>query len=285
MHRRNGLALLLAFVCVAPLRAQRGARGGAAQGAPTASFPAQQRPPGDAAMIARGKTLYEIHCRLCHGADLRGGEQGGSNLLRSEVALNDQSGELLQPVIREGRKNPGLPSMPANDLSTDDIHAIAEYIHSVLALGQRQGGPPPGHPLPLNVLVGDANDGRAYFDAKCASCHSAIGDLRGIASRITNPVQLQNAWVAGGNGARGATTPVTATVTLASGQKFAGRVIRSDEFIIALTLEDGTSRSFRRAGDVPKVEINNPRDGHLKLLPAYTDKDIHDVTAYLVTLK
>jgi cytochrome c oxidase cbb3-type subunit III len=238
-------------------------------------------------MIARGKTLYEINCRLCHGADLRGGEQGGSNLLRSAVALNDVAGELLQPVIREGRKNPGLPSMPATDLSSDDIRAIAEYIHSVLALGQRQGGPPPGPPAALNVLVGDANAGRVYFDAKCAGCHSATGDLRGIASRITSAMQLQNTWVAGGTGARGGggTTPVTATVTLRSGQKFEGRVIRSDEFIIALALEDGTSRSFRRDGEVPKVEIHNPREGHMKLLPAYTDKDIHDVTAYLVTLK
>jgi cytochrome c oxidase cbb3-type subunit III len=199
--------------------------------------------------------------------------------------LNDQSGELLQPVIREGRKNPGLPSMPANNLSVDDIRAIAEYMHSVLALGQRQGGPPPGPPVTLNVVVGDANAGRAYFDAKCGACHSATGDLRGIASRITSPMQLQNTWVAGGSGARGATTPVRATVTLASGQKFEGRVIRSDEFIIALTLEDGTSRSFRRDDNVPKVEMHNPRDGHMKLLPAYSDKDIHDVTAYLVTLK
>src|SRR5438094_5650564 len=136
---------LLAFVCTAlQLEAQRGARGGAEQGASTVSFPGQQGPPGDPATIARGKTLYEIHCRLCHGPDLRGGEQGGSNLLRSAIALNDHSGELLQPVIRDGRKNPGLPSMPANDLSTDEIRAIAEYIHSVLAMGQRQGGPPPG---------------------------------------------------------------------------------------------------------------------------------------------
>lgn len=277
---------VLVFVCVATqLHAQRGARGGAVQSAPTTSFPAQQRPTGDAAMITRGKTLYEIHCRLCHGADLRGGEQGGSNLLRSAVALNDLSGELLQPVIREGRKNPGFPSMPANDLPTDDIRAIAEYIHSILALGQRQGGPPPGPPVTLNVVVGDANAGRTYFNAKCAACHSATGDMRGIASRITNPTQLQNTWVAGGTGGRGATTPLTATVTLRSGQKFDGRVIRSDEFIIALALEDGTSRSFRRDGDVPKVEIHNPREGHLKLLPGYSDKDIHDVTAYLVTLK
>ena len=279
---------LLAFVCTAlQLEAQRGARGGAVQGAPTVGFPAQQRPPGDAAMIARGKTLYEIHCRLCHGADLRGGEQGGSNLLRSAITLNDQSGELLQPVIREGRKNPGLPSMPANDLSTEDIRAIAEYIHSVLAMGQRQGGPPPGPPVELNVLVGDVSAGRLYFEAKCMSCHSATGDLRGIGSRFASPIQLQNTWVAGGagGGRGGGATPVTATVTLRSGQKFEGRVIRSDEFIIALALEDGTSRSFRRDGDVPKVEIHNPREGHLKLLPAYTDKDIHDVTAYLVTLK
>jgi cytochrome c oxidase cbb3-type subunit 3 len=72
---------------------------------------------------------------------------------------------------------------------------------------------------------------------------------------------------------------------LRSGEKVEGRVIRSDEFIIALALADGTSRSFRRDGDVPKVEIHNPREGHIKLLPAYTDQDIHDVTAYLVTLK
>jgi cytochrome c oxidase cbb3-type subunit 3 len=278
---------VLAFVCTAvQLQAQRGARGGAAQGAPTASFPAQQRPPGDAAMIARGKTLYEIHCRLCHGVDLRGGEQGGSNLLRSEVTLNDVSGELLRPVIREGRKNPGLPSMPAIDLSTDDIRGIAEYIHSILALGQRQGGPPPGPPVALNIVVGDANAGRTYFDVKCGACHSATGDLRGIGSRITNPTQLQNTWVAGGTAGRGGqTNPVTATVTLRSGQKFEGRVIRSDEFIIALALEDGTSKSFRRDGELPKVEIHNPREGHLRLLPGYSDKDIHDVTAYLVTLK
>ena len=113
---------ILAFACAAlQLEAQRGGgRGAATQGAPTAGFPAQQRPPGDASLIARGKMLYEIHCRLCHGPDLRGGEQGGSNLLRSAIALSDQSGELLQPVIRDGRRNPGLPSMPATDLSADD---------------------------------------------------------------------------------------------------------------------------------------------------------------------
>lgn len=263
----------------------RGARG-PAQGAPTQGFPAQQRAPGDSTLISRGNALYGIHCRSCHGADLRGGEQGGSNLLRSEVTMNDQSGELIQPVIREGRRNPGMPPMPAIDLATDDIRAIAEYIHSILATARGQGSPPPGPPVTLNVLVGDANAGRAYFEAKCSSCHSPTSDLRGIGSRLANPTQLQNLWVAGGAGARGGgTTAITAIVTLRGGEKVEGRVIRSDDFMIALALPDGTSRSFRRDGDVPKVEIRNPREGHIKLLPGYTDRDIHNVTAYLVTLK
>jgi cytochrome c oxidase cbb3-type subunit 3 len=262
----------------------RGARGGA-QGAPTQGFPAQQRAPGDAALIARGNNLYGIHCRSCHGADLRGGDQGGPNLLRSDVTMNDQSGELIQPVVREGRRNPGMPSMPAIDLPPDDIRAIAEYIHSILATARGQGNPPPGPPVTLNVLVGDAAAGRVYFEAKCMSCHSAAGDLRGVGSRFPNPTQLQNAWVAGGGGGRGGgATALTATVTL-RGEKIEGRVMRSDEFLIVLGMPDGTSRSFRRDGDVPKVEIHNPREGHIKLLPGYTDKDIHDVTAYLVTLK
>jgi cytochrome c oxidase cbb3-type subunit 3 len=179
-----------------------------------------------------------------------------------------------------------MPTMPPIDLSMEETRAVAEYIHSVLATARGQGSPPPGPPVTLNLLAGDASAGRAYFEAKCASCHSATGDLRGIGSRITSPMQLQNTWVAGGAGGRGGgTTPATATVVLSSGEKFEGRLIRSDDFIVALALADGTSRSFRRDGDVPKVEIREPREGHRKLLPVYTDKDIHNVTAYLVTLK
>lgn len=176
--------------------------------------------------------------------------------------------------------------MPAIDISTDDIRAIAEYIHSILATARGQGNPPPGPPVVLNVLVGDAAAGRTVFEAKCASCHSSTGDLRGIGSRFANPTQLQNAWVAGGAGGRGGgNTALTATITLRTGEKVEGRVIRSDDFLITLGMADGTSRSFRRDGDIPKVEIHNPREGHIKLLPSYTDKDIHDLTAYLVTLK
>ena len=155
----------------------QGNRGGAGRGAaaPT-NFPAQQRPAGDPAIVARGNTLYGIHCRSCHGADLRGGEQGGINLLRSQLVLNDQNGELIFPVVRDGLNNPGLSPMPAVPISLDEVKAIAEYIHSVAATAQRQGGPPPGPPLTLNILVGDAAAGKTYF--ACKMQHVPLRDRR-----------------------------------------------------------------------------------------------------------
>lgn len=266
----------------------RGGRGrGGGQGAPTSGFPQALRPAGDPSLISRGAMLYEINCSACHGVDLRGGELGGSNLLRSGVMLNDQAGELLEPVVREGLAEPGMPEMAPVDLSGDDIEAVAEYIHSVLATARGQGGPPPGPPVTFNVLVGSAERGRAYFEDKCVGCHSATGDLRGIGSRISDPAQLQNTWVGGGRGfgRGGGGNRVTATVTLPTGQVFEGPIVRVDDFLIALELSDGTSRSFRRDGDVPRVELRNPMQGHLELLPTYSDDDIHDVTAYLVTLR
>jgi cytochrome c oxidase cbb3-type subunit III len=270
-----------------PIQGQRGARGGGRGGGnPNATFPAQQRPPGDPDLIARGNSLYAIHCRSCHGPDLRGGDQGGPNLLRSQLVLDDQAGERILPVVRDGLTDPGISPMPALGLPPDDVRAIAEYIHSIVATARGQGAPPPGPPAALNVLVGDANAGRAYFARTCAGCHSVEGDLKGIGARILNATQLQNTWVEGGAGGRsGGVTPVTATVTLQSGQQFDGQLARVDDFIIVLTLADGSSRSFRRDGDVPKIDIRDSREAHRKLLPSYTDKDIHDVTAYLVTLK
>jgi cytochrome c oxidase cbb3-type subunit 3 len=265
-------------------------QGGRGRGNP-ATFPAQQRPPGDPALIARGQGLYGVNCRICHGADLRGGDMGGVNLLRSQLVLNDQKGELILPVVHNGRQNPGMPPMPPfPGLPDDDVKAIAEYIHSVAATMRGQGNPPPGsEPVALNVVVGNAAAGQAYFAAKCSSCHSPTGDLQGLATRIAEPMQLQSTWVAGGRSGRGGggggSRPVTVTVTMPSGQKIEGPLERIDDFIVVVRQPDGPSRTIRRDGAVPKVEINDPLEGHRQLLTVYTDKDIHDVTAYLVTLK
>jgi cytochrome c oxidase cbb3-type subunit 3 len=279
-----------------PAQPPAGARSGR-QGSGRGTFPAQQRALADDAVIERGSALYGINCRICHGPDLRGGDMGGVNLLRSALVLNDQDGELIIPVVAQGRNNPGMPPMPPLPLPPDQVKAVAAYIHSVAAKAAGQGGPPPGPPVVLNIVVGDAAAGQKYFAANCASCHSATGDLQRLASRYPDAMQLQNTWVGGSSGggrgggpAAGASPartppPVTVAVTLANGQRVEGRLDRIDDFIVVLTQADGTQRTFRRAGSVPQVQITDPMAGHKQLLPKYTDKDIHDVTAYLVTLK
>jgi cytochrome c oxidase cbb3-type subunit III len=252
--------------------------------------PGQKRPPGDPAQIARGKTLYGVGCTSCHGTDLRGGDLGGPNLLRSQVALSDQDGELIVPIIQGSRQSAGMPAVP---MSPADGKAVAAYIRSEVATIGTQGMPPSIGKAAPSVLVGDASAGQSYFAAKCASCHSPTGDLQGIATKVSDPKLLQNTWVAGGRGRRFASTPgavgarrtVTATITLPSGESVEGRLARIDDFLVTVVLDDGTFRTFRRDGDVPKVDVRDPMKAHRELLAVYTDKDMHDVTAYLVTLK
>ena len=259
------------------------AQGGRGRG--PATFPAQQRALAPPEVIERGKSIYSVTCTACHGTDLRGGQLGGPNLLRSAVVLNDELANLLVPIFGGSRAERGMPAFP---FPQEDITAIAGYLHSVIASSRGQGAPPPGPPVVLNVLVGNAAAGATYFQAKCTSCHSATGDLQGIATRVPDAKALQNLWVAGGGG-RGGGNPqrriVTATVTAAAGAKTEGRLVRIDDFLVTLALADGTIKTFRRDGDVPKVEVKDPLQGHRDLLRGYSNKDMHDVTAYLVTLK
>jgi cytochrome c oxidase cbb3-type subunit III len=260
-----------------------------------AVFPAQQRPPGDPALIARGKNLFVVNCSACHGQDLRGGGMGGPNLLRSQLVLSDQHGELILPIVHGARAERGMPALPLQDA---DVEAIAEYIHSVLATAQRQGAPPPSEAPPPNAIVGDPAAGEAFFRTQCTQCHSATGDLQGIGSRVPEGKALQNLWVTGGNGGRGggrrgggsdpsAPNPraVIATITLPSGGTVQGPVVRMDNFLITIAMADGSQRTFRRDGDSPAVKLADPLAAHKALPGQLTDKDMHDVTAYLATLK
>lgn len=243
----------------------------------------QARPPEDPAKVIHGKALYGINCQACHGQDLRGGDMGGPNLLRSQVALTDQHGELIIPIIQGSRMSQGMPNIGLND---EDAGAVAAYIRSVIGTIGSQGTPPGEKAKPkLNVVVGDATRGQEYFAAHCASCHSATGDLKGIATTYADPEQLQAIWVAGG--ARNRNTPKKATVdvTVAPGQKISGELVRIDDFLVTLKQDDGTQRTFKRNGAVPVVVVHDSAQAHRDMLPRYTDQDIHDVTAYLVTLK
>lgn len=250
--------------------------------------PGQKREPEDPAQVSRGKTLYSVNCRSCHGADLRGGDLGGPNLLRSQIALSDLKGEQLVPVIQNGRPAQG---MPAFKLKENDLNALASYIRSEIQ-GIGSQGKPPESKEPPSILVGNAEEGKAYFAAKCASCHSVTGDLKGLATRINEPRKLQTTWVAGhgrfqyDDGVSMVESRIPKiTVTLPSGETISGDLLHIDDFLLGVKLPDGSFKSIRRDGDVPQVVIKDPMQAHREMLPLYTDKDIHDVTAYLVTLK
>lgn len=238
---------------------------------PPPAYP--RRAPADPGVIERGKTLYGVNCNFCHGSDARGGE-GGPNLLRSELVLNDQKGELIFPVVQNGRGE-----MPKINLSHQQVSDIAAFIHSF-----QVGGYDISRMVPASILVGDAKSGEAVFHAKCASCHSVTGDLKGIASRIPDPKTLQNTFLLPGREALNV-PPATVTVTDAAGRKTEGTLLRIDDFIVTLKNADGDQQTFRRDGDRPKVEIHDPLKPHRDLLPVYTDREIHDLTSYLVTLK
>ncbi|HEV2446433.1 MAG TPA: cytochrome c [Candidatus Sulfopaludibacter sp.] len=270
--------------------AGRGGGGRGGRGGRGPSFPQQTRQLASADVLARGKAVFGVNCAACHGADLRGGDQGGPSLLRSLSALSDQHGEVIGPIVRGARQDKGMPGFNLEDA---DVTAVAEYIHSVLAKVGVQARPPGAvDPSTLNVLVGSASAGQAYFQAKCANCHSVTGDLKGIASKESDPRNLQNTWVSGGGGGgrggRGGgenAKPPTVTVTFADGKKVEGTLVRKDDFLVTLTLADGTRKSIAREGDAPKVEVHDPYEAHKKLAPALTDDDMHDVTAYLATIK
>jgi len=270
-------ALLPAAVLQAQPPAGRG-RGGITS--PRNAYP--DRPPGDPAAIERGRALYSVNCAFCHGADTRGGDSGPS-LLRSGLVLDDRNGERIASIVQSGRVDRGMPKFT---FTAEQVADVAAFIHTFKAAGYDES-----RNKPPSIVVGDARAGETFFGARCASCHAASGDLRGIATRIADPKLLQQTWLMpGSGGGRGAAAPVTppeptAVVTSAAGERVEGKVERLDDFTISLVLTDGSHRTFRTDREAVKVELRDPLQAHRNLLREYTDKDIHNVTAYLVTLK
>jgi cytochrome c oxidase cbb3-type subunit III len=283
MRQRIFVAAILVFLATALTAAQqppappiggRGRIGGAGIGA----YP--ERPPGDPAAIERGSTIYRTNCAFCHGQDTRGGD-GGPSLLRSALVLADQKGELIAPVIQAGRG-----TMPKFALTIDQIADVAAFMHSFKVAGYD-----PARQKPTTILVGNPKAGETYFASRCASCHSATGDLQGWSARFTDERVMQQSWLMPGSMAgRGAPPPArprtpSVTVTLRSGETITGELQRVDDFVLAIVLSDGSPRSFRIAGGQTTFEITDPLRGHRDLLKSYTDADIHNVTAFLATLK
>ncbi|MCZ2150570.1 MAG: c-type cytochrome [Bryobacterales bacterium] len=232
----------------------------------------------DPAAVERGQKLFVADCGFCHGSKANGGENG-PDLVRSVLALQDEGGDQIGPVILKGRTEKG---MPAFALTSGQIKDIAAFLRA-----RQQAAIDRNAYKIQNVATGDPKKGKAYFESKCGSCHSPEGDLKGIAGKY-DPVALQSRFLYpeshARRGAGGNRIPTPVTVTLASGRRISGELEYIDDFNVALRDSSGEYHSFERGAGV-KVEVKDPLAGHLALLKQYTDQDMHNLTAYLVTLK
>jgi len=277
--------------------AQRGGDpgGGGGRGQRRGGFPQYTRPLATQDIIVRGKGLYEANCGSCHAADLRGSTSPSTpNLLRSGVTLNDKNGERIGAAVASHK--------PAINLVPDDLTATVEYIHQIQSTMGGQGSPPGRNPVGLqyNLLVGDPASGEKLFGTLCASCHSVTGDLKDVGTKYTDIRDLQNTWVSGsaggggrggGGGGRGGggAGGQPGTVTLNDNTKLTGTVVRKDDFLVIITLEDGTRKSMARK-DVKQIDVKDPREAHktmaMKLIfDDPENKKMHDITAYLASIK
>jgi mono/diheme cytochrome c family protein len=236
-----------------------------------------------------GMPLYGKECLACHGADARG-TPAGPNLVRSLTVLHDRYGSTLGPYLRTS--HPPVPVSGRGAAATGPkfealtntqvlllSHFLRDQVNNTLR----------GAPMfkPGNVLTGDPRGGAEYFNGEggCTRCHSSTGDLAGIGKRM-EPVALQQRFLFPQTARR--TDPdakvVTVTVTTESGETLSGPLDRMDDFTVSLRDGSGNYRSVRRTPGT-RVVKNDPFDAHVQLLSRITDKNIHDVVAYLETLK
>ena len=288
--------VLFSVLVAAILRAQApqpaapagGGRGGQGGGRGAQNSPASQRPPQTVTaqtyapeLVQRGQGLFAATCGFCHGRDAMGGETG-PDLTRSALVAEDIRGDKIIPLVHTGRVDKG---MPPQNLPDDDLAAIVAFIHDAKTKADSLEGNRRTVD-PSDLQTGNAQAGQQYFNGAggCAKCHSPTGDLAGLASRLQGLQLFQRMLYPGGRGRGGAapSTPV-ATITLPSGETVTGKVGYRDEFTIAITDASGYYRSWQTSK--VKVKIDNPLDAHIAQLPKYTNDDLHNVLAYLQTLK
>jgi len=227
----------------------------------------------DARMAAEGAKIYGPTCGFCHGVDARGGS--GPDLLRAAVVLDDNQGELIGTTVHEGRPAKGMPAFPL--LTDEELHDIAEYLHLQVELAANRGTY-----KALNIVTGDAKAGEAYFNSegKCYTCHSVTGDLAHIGSKM-NPPDLQQTFLYPAAGHR---SPPKVTVTLADGKRFTGTLKHLDDFNVSLYDDEGDFHSIALQKGID-VKVEDKLLFHRQMLDKYTNLQMHNLTAYLVTLK
>ena len=243
----------------------------------------------DPAAAERGRKIWAAECIQCHGTQARGTDNG-PNLVRSDLVLHDRYADHIGPFLKKGHKMQSGGSSAT--LTADQIQDVSHFIHERLYDTLR--GSPIFHPGDVNT--GNAKDGAAYFSSKCESCHSATGDLAHVAAKY-DPPTLQGRFLnprplggggrggRGGRGGAGSKAPqVTLTVTTPTGETVTGSPVFFDDFNVAVRDAAGNYHSWKRVSGV-KVVKNDPYTRHDELLTEYSDKNMHDILAYLETLK
>jgi cytochrome c oxidase cbb3-type subunit 3 len=227
--------------------------------------------------VGIGQTRFAAQCGFCHGRDGFGGESG-PDLSRSALVAEDTRGDKIGPLLRAGRKDRG---MPAFDLSESDLTAIVAFIHDQKAKAQSLAGGRRSVDVE-DLQTGNAERGRQYFQSTggCNKCHSVSGDLAGIGRRFQGLALLQRLLYPSG---RPAPATPTVSVTLPSGQVITGKLAYRDEFTIALVDSAGWYRSWSQTA--VKSHIDDPLSAHFDQLGKYSDDNMHDVFAYLQTLR
>jgi cytochrome c oxidase cbb3-type subunit 3 len=220
-----------------------------------------------------GGDLFDQNCSFCHGRDAMGGETG-PDLTRSKLVLADVGGDKISEVVRDGRPQKNMPSF---NFSGQELDSLVAFIHSQAAKAASQNGKRRGVDV-SDLQTGNVDLGKQYFNGAggCSKCHSATGDLAGIASRYQG-LQLEERMLY----PKDAKSKVT--VTLPSGEKVSGTLAYRDEFVIGLRDENNTYRSWPT--DKVKFTVDSPVDAHVEQFPKYTDDDIHNLMAYLQTLR
>lgn len=227
--------------------------------------------------VKAGEARFVAQCGFCHGRDATGGESG-PDLTLSQLVADDVHGDKIGPLVREGRLDAGMPPFHIKD---QEMQAIVAFIHTQAGKFAALGG---GRRTvdPSDLATGNAEDGRAYFNGAggCAECHSATGDLAGIAVRYKGLALLQRMLYPGG---RPAPAPPRATFTLQSGQTIVAPVAAEDEWSVTILDPLGKRQTYSK--DAVNVKVDDPLLAHFAQLGKYTDADMHNVYAYLATLQ
>jgi len=241
--------------------------------APPPASAATPQETASSSAVQAGDAIFHQNCAFCHGRDAMGGESG-PDLTQSKLVLGDKGGDQIGNVVREGR--PGT-KMPAFNFSPQEIDDIAAYLHARVLAASSQQGKRRGV-VPADLQTGNAAEGKAYFNGEggCAKCHSPEGDLAGIASRYQG-LQLEERMLYPRN-ARS-----TVTVTLPSGEKISGTLGYLDEFTVGLWDVHGQYHSWSTSR--VKYAVDAPVEAHVDLFSKYSDDDIHNLMAYLQTLR